>query len=200
MSLARAQIDKPVVVLPGRVRLVVLGSRLERSKVAEAAVCLGLRTCGILVGTSVWFELRSPLWLLLLLELRRSKSVLLHVLLLLLHLTVEELRRKPAGIRLLHLLLLLLLLLLHHLHLLHPHVGFLLLLCLVLLSSKATHSVKSMVLVSCRRGMRVLVVHAHYGCHRVLLLIWNGALHLLLPSQPAWLLLLILCRHLLLLT
>lgn len=198
MILTWAQIDKSIVVLSSRSRLGGgLWSRLERSKVTKAAVCLWLGTRSILIGASVRFELSSPLWLLLLLELLRGKSVLLHVLLLLLHLAVEELRSKPTGIRLLHLLLLLRL---HHLHLLHPHISRLLLLLLVLLSTKATHGVKSMVFVSCRCSMRVLVVHVHYARHWILLLLRSIALHLLLPSQPAWLLLLILCRHLLLLT
>ena len=83
----------------------------------------------------------------LLLNTESLYKLLIHIVLLLLHLTIEELRGESTWAGLLHLLLLLLLLhllllllLLHHLHLLHLNVLLLLLFESILLSVEASHS------------------------------------------------------------
>lgn len=164
LILSWTKIDQSTVILSGSCLIVVLRCGLESAEVTETSVVVGLSSCILLSR----LELCLPLWLLLLLHhlvlvlrihVERTTVLLLHIHLLLLHLAIEELRSEATSVRLLHLLLLLLLLL-HHLHLLHLHVRLLLLLHLLLLTSKASHCVESMVLVSRGSSIWIFIIQA----------------------------------------
>ena len=192
--LSRAQVNQSIIVLASILLLLLtaLLRRLEWSKVTHAATVklwLLLRTKR--VRGACWLELSLPLgllvhrllWRVLLTHATAHPKLL--ILLLLLHVTVEELWSEATRpCRLLHWLWLV------HWLLLSPHVvhAIVLLLLRPLLPTETSHCIEGVILISTWRCVWVLIVHTQHASkvclgrllgHRLLLL----SIHLLTPSK-----------------